>query len=455
MNTSVWIDLSKPDVPGLLGPPLEENLRSDVSIVGGGFTGLWTAYYLNKLDPTLEISVIEARYPGFGASGRNGGWVSALFPAHLTSLARSSSREDAVRMHQAMVRNVSEIGSVIREHNWNVDWAHGGTVVAARTPLQGERAREAVREMRSWGLGSDLILLNREETLEQIGATDVVGGTYTPHCAALNPYLLVRELAQYLKNRGVKFFENSPALEISPGIVRTHRGSMRAPITIRATEGYTRTIHGYRRNLAPIYSLMLATEPLPNEVIAEIGLNNRQTFSDYRNVIIYGQRTADNRIAFGGRGAPYFYGSHISDSQDRNDKVHTELWHALTDIFPVLRNSRVTHTWGGPLGIARDWWASCGFNPITGEGWSGGYVGDGVGTSHLGGKTLAHLITSNESEITTLPWVGHHSPDWEPEPLRWLGANIGLRVMQRADDFEDRTGKPSLTAKAITRLLGH
>lgn len=465
MNTSLWVDSPVTGGPvsggpgswgpGSWGPSLDEDLRSDVAIVGGGFTGLWTAYYLSKLDPTLKISIVDARYPGFGASGRNGGWVSALFPAHLTSLARSSSREDAVRMHQTMVHNIGDIGSVIQEHNWNVDWAHGGTVVAARTPLQRERAISAVREMNTWGLGSDLMFLNREETLAQIRATDVMGGTYTPHCAAINPYLLVTELAQFLTHRGVKFFENSPVLEMSPGIVRSHQGSVRAPITIRATEGYTRTLRGYRRNLAPIYSLMLATEPLTDEQFGEIGLSNRQTFSDYRNVVIYGQRTADNRIAFGGRGAPYFYGSHISDAQDRNDKVHTELWQDLTDMFPVIRGSRVTHTWGGPLGIARDWWASCGFDYTTGQGWSGGYVGDGVGTSHLGGKTLAHLITSTESEITTLPWVGHQSPSWEPEPLRWVGANAGLRVMQRADNFEDRTGKPSLTAKAISRLLGH
>lgn len=455
MNSSLWIDSEVPGDHAPLGHPLEESRASDIAIVGGGFTGLWTAYYLNRFDPTLDISVLDARYPGFGASGRNGGWVSALFPAHLKTLARSSSRSDALRMHHAMVKNISDIGSVIREHDWNVEWAHGGTVVAARTPVQRERAIAAVREMQEWGLNHDLEYLNRDETLQHIGATDVVSGTYTPHCAAINPYLLVRELALYLKSRGVNFYENSPVVDMSPGIIRTRRGSMRAPITIRATEGYTRSIRGYRRHIAPIYSLMLATEPLTEEQWGEIGLSNRQTFSDYRNLIIYGQRTADNRIAFGGRGAPYFFGSHISDAQDKNDKVHAELWQVLTDMFPVIRTSRVTHTWGGPLGIARDWWASCGYIPQSGQAWSGGYVGDGVGTSHLGGKTLAHLITSTESEITTLPWVGHQSPLWEPEPLRWLGANAGLQIMQRADNYEDRTGKSSRTARAFGRLLGH
>lgn len=433
---------------------LEGSTQADVVVVGAGFTGLWTAYYLNQLDPHLNICIMDARYPGFGASGRNGGWVSALFPAHLSAMARSNSREKAVQMHKSMVRNVSDIGAVIAAHDWNVQWAHGGTVVAARTPLQRKRALAAVDEMQSWGLESDLVYMDRDETLKHIRATDVLGGTYTPHCAAVNPYLLVRELTHYLELRGVKFFFNSPVTEISPGIIRTRNGSVRAPISVRATEGYTRTLRGHRRSLAPVYSLMLATEPLSNNQIADIGLDRRQTFSDYRNLIIYGQRTVDNRIAFGGRGAPYFYGSRITTSQDRNDKVHQGLWQTLIDMFPTLKDSRVTHTWGGPLGIARDWWASCGFDRVSGQAWSGGYVGDGLGTSHLGGKTLAHLITETDSELVTLPWVGHQSPSWEPEPLRWLGTNAGLRVMQRADNYEDRTGKTSFAAKAVGRLLG-
>ncbi len=454
MNQSLWVDSDLVTGEVTVGPALDENTSADVAIVGGGFTGLWTAYYLTKLDPSITVCIIDARYPGFGASGRNGGWVSALFPAHLTALARSTSTQDALRMHQAMVNNIGDIGAVIREHDWNVDWAHGGTVVAARTPIQLERAHAAVQEMQSWGLGDDLMYMNREDTLQQLGATDVLGGTFTPHCAAINPYLLVSELVRYLENNGVKFYRHSPVTEMSPGIIRTRTGSVRAPITIRATEGYTRTIRGYTRTLAPVYSLMLATEPLSKAQIGEIGLQERQTFSDYRNLVIYGQRTADDRIAFGGRGAPYFFGSRISDSQDRNHKVHRELWQTLTDMFPILRSSRVTHTWGGPLGIARDWWASCGLDRSTGEGWSGGYVGDGVGTSHLGGKTLAHLITKTESDVTTLAWVGHRSPSWEPEPLRWLGANAGLQIMQRADDYEDRTGKQSRAAQVVGRLLG-
>ena len=455
MNTSLWVEAGLSCVQKPIGEPLRSHIDADVAIVGAGFTGLWSAYYLTKLDPSLRIVIVDAHYPGYGASGRNGGWVSALFPAHLSALARASSRDQARHMHIAMRENVSDIGLAIEENSWDVDWAHGGTVVAARTRVHNRRAQTEVSDLAKWGFDSDLVYLNGSETLNRINATDVLGGTFTPHCAAVNPYKLVCALTDHLQSRGVKFYQNSPVTVIESGRIIGHQFSVRAPVTIRATEGYTASLTGFERNLAPVYSMMLATEPLTPEIRSSIGLVGRETFSDFRNLIIYGQITADNRIAFGGRGAPYHFGSRIDARNDHNANVHQGLWSVLTDMFPALHETRVTHTWGGPLGIARDWWASCGFDSATGQAWSGGYVGDGLGTSHLGGKTLAHLITGVPSEITGLPWVNHHSRKWEPEPFRWLGANAGLQVMQRADSYEDRTGKESKTAQLVGKLLGH
>jgi glycine/D-amino acid oxidase-like deaminating enzyme len=288
-----------------------------------------------------------------------------------------------------------------------------------------------------------------------VGATDVVGGTYTPHCAAVHPARLVRSLARSVVRSGAVLHEGTRVEAIEPGIVRTSLGVIRAEIVVRATEGYTRTLKGQTRTLAPVYSLMLATEPLPAEAWATIGLGQRETFADGRHLIIYGQRTADDRLAFGGRGAPYHFGSRISPEQDRNAEVHAALWEVLTDLFPVVSRSAVTHTWGGPLGVPRDWWASCGLDRQTGLAWSGGYVGDGVGTSNLGGRTLADLITGTQSDLVSLPWVNHRSKPWEPEPFRWLGTNVGLRVMTSADDKEARTGRPSRRAALFARKIGH
>ena len=455
-SLSLWWDTLPPDLRAPLGTVLPGDTTADVAIVGAGYTGLWTAYYLMKRDPSLRVVVLDAEEAGFGASGRNGGWASALFPAGLSAIARASSRDDAIRLRREMFATVDEIGRVAHDEDWDIEWQKGGTVVAARTPLQFTQAREEIDDLRSWGFGADdYALLSRDEASARVNATDVLGGTYTPHCAAINPARLVRSLARSVVASGVILHENTRVTAIEPGIVRTDHGSVRAEYIVRATEGYTRTLRGHTRTLAPVYSLMLATEPLSEEAWARIGLNERETFSDGRHLIIYGQRTADGRLAFGGRGAPYHFGSRITPEQDRNAAVHAALWEVLTDLFPVVSTSAVTHTWGGPLGVPRDWWASCGLDRQTGLAWSGGYVGDGVGTSNLGGRTLADLITGTDSDIVRLPWVDHRSKQWEPEPFRWLGTNVGLRVMTSADDSEARTGRPSRRAAMFARNLGH
>ena len=453
---SLWWDTLPRDLQRPLGSPLAGDTAADVAIVGAGFTGLWTAYYLARRDPTLRIMVLEAEEAGFGASGRNGGWASALFPASLDAIARQSTRDSAVRMKRAMIASVDELQRVAQLEGWSIDWQKGGSVIAARTPLQWKAAQEEVRHARTWGFGDDdLRLLDRNETLGLMGATDVLGGTFTPHCAALNPAKLVRQLAGSVVRSGVTLHEHTRVDSIEPGRIRTSRGDVRADIIVRATEGYTRTLAGETRTLAPVYSMMLATEPLPPSVWNTVALHDRPTFADGRNLVIYGQRTADDRLAFGGRGAPYAFGSRITPEQDRDAQVHSALWDVLVDMFPVISDAAVTHTWGGPLGIPRDWWASCGLDRETGLAWSGGYVGDGVTTSNLGGRTLADLITGRDSDLTSLPWVGHRSRRWEPEPFRWLGTNVGLRVMTRADESEDRTGRRSRTAAIFARRLGH
>lgn len=455
-DVSLWWATLPADLQRPIGAPLPGSTTVDVAIVGGGYTGLWTAYYLARRDPSLRIAVLEAEVAGFGASGRNGGWASALFPASLGALARASSRSEAIRMKRTMMASIDEIGRVAAGEGWDVGWRKGGTVIAARTALQWQSAKQEVDEARSWGFGvDDLRLLDRDEARDRIGATDVIGATFTPHCAALNPARLVRHLAAAVVRSGVSIHEHTRVTAVEPGVVRTNAGDVRAEVIVRATEGYTRTLAGETRTLAPVYSMMIATEPLPESAWESIRLSHRETFADGRHLIIYGQRTADDRLAFGGRGAPYAYGSRISPEQDRDAAVHAGLWRVLVDLFPVVAEASVTHTWGGPLGIARDWWASCGLDRSTGLAWAGGYVGDGVTTSNLAGRTLADLITGTDSDLTTLPWVDHRSRKWEPEPFRWLATNTGLRVMTSADASEARTGRPSRSAALFARKLGH
>jgi len=448
-----WGQLGDPGAPR---PPLPGDLDVDVAIVGAGYTGLWTAYYLTEASPGIRVAVLEGRVAGFGASGRNGGWCSALFPASLGRIARTSSRDAAVAMQAALHDTVDEVGRVAAREAIDIDWAKGGTLGLARTPVQARRAEEAIAGWRSWGFGAgDYRLLGAGEAAERFGAAGVLGATYTPHCAALHPARLARGLADVVASRGVRIFEGTRASGIAPGAVRTPLGTVRAPIVVRATEAFTATLPGLRRTLLPVYSLMLATEPLPEDFWAAHGLADRPTFTDGRHLIVYGQRTADGRLAFGGRGAPYHYGSRAEPRFVRVPRVLDGLWQTLVGMFPVLQDRAVTHRWGGPLGIPRDWYASCGLDERTGLAWAGGYVGDGVGTSNLAGRTLADLLTGTRSPLTALPWVNHRSRRWEPEPARWLGANAGLAVMGSADAAEERTGRPARRAQLFGRFVGH
>ena len=452
---SYWWDSLPDDLAGPVRPALDASTTADVAIVGAGYTGLWTAYYLAKSDPALRIVVLEAETAGFGASGRNGGWASALFPTSMSKVAESSSREGAVSLLEAMFDTVDEVGRVTAAEGIDCHFRKGGTIALIRTPVQMERARAEIEDHRSWGFGPEhFSLLSADEARARLDATDVLGATYSPHCAAIHPARLVRGLARAVERLGVTIHEGTRVTSIEPGVVRTEHGDVRAPRNLRATEAWTSHLPGHERDIAPVYSLVLATEPLPAELWAQIGLRQGETFNDHRHLIIYGQRTADDRFVFGGRGAPYHLGSRIKPEFDHEPAVFDELWRVLRELFPAVSSRAVTHTWGGPLGIPRDWYPSVGLDPATGVGWAGGYVGDGVASSNLAGRTLADLVRGQRTERTALPWVNRRSPKWEPEPLRWLGVNLGLRVMGSADDAEERSGKPSRRAELLAPFLG-
>ncbi len=439
-------------------PALSEDLDVDVCIVGAGFTGLWTALSLASADPTLRVAVVEREVAGFGASGRNGGWCSSLFPASDGALARRHGVAAMRAMRTAMQESVEVVGTSAAAERIECHFAKGGSVSLARNEAQRERALAAIDQSRALGLGvDDVRWLGPSEASELIGATNVFGATFTPHCAALQPALLARGLADAVERYGVRLFEHTAVenlgLRPRPAVV-ANGGTIRCDVVVRATEAWTATLPGLRRAILPVYSLMVATEPLGSAFWTDAGLSGRATFADQRHMVTYGQRTADGRIAFGGRGAPYHYGSTLRSGFDHDASVHALLRETLIDLFPALRDAVFTHAWGGPLGIPRDWHASVGYDPRQGMAWAGGYVGDGVATTNLAGRTLADLITGTPSELTALPWVGHRSPSWEPEPLRWLGVNAGLWATKAADRAEARRGRPSATARVLGRLSG-
>ena len=427
---------------------LDGDGEADVAIVGGGLTGLWTAWYLLERDPTLRIVVLEKEIAGFGASGRNGGWCSALFPRSTASLERAHGRPAALAMRRAMIDTISEVERVAA--SIPCDFARGGTIAYARSAVQERAARAEIAEAAAYGV-DEIGWRGRES----VGAAGARGASFDRNCASLHPAKLVRGLASALEARGVRILEHTEVTAVSPGSVATARGVVTADRVVVATEGYTATFPATRRRILPLYSLMIATEPLSDAFWDEVRIAHGETFTDYRHLLIYGQRTADNRFAFGGRGARYHWGSAIRARYDRAPRVFKHLRRTLTELFPAARGAEITHRWGGPLGVPRDWHASVRYDPATRIGRAGGYVGDGLSTTNLAGRTLADLLTDADTDLTRLPWVGHRSPDWEPEPLRFLGANAGMLAMAAADVEERVTGRSSLIAKVMGPLVGH
>ncbi|MDP3207592.1 MAG: FAD-dependent oxidoreductase, partial [Rhodoglobus sp.] len=378
------------------------------------------------------------------------GWVSALFPRSTGSLERLHGRDAALGMRRAMIETVDEVGRVAASAGIDIDYAKKGTIAYARSRSQLDSARVEVAEAAGYGI--DAIEL---WPADRVGAAGALGASFDPSCARIHPAKLVRGLARALENRGATIYEQTEVLGWESGGVETTHGRVRADTVVVALEGYSATIPQVRRRVLPLYSLMIATEPLADSLWQELGIEHGHTFTDYRHLLVYGQRTADNRFAFGGRGARYHWGSAIRPQYDRTAGVFEHLRATLGQLFPAIGDIAVTHRWGGPLGIPRDWHASANFDRTTRIASAGGYVGDGLSTTNLAGRTLADLVTGIDSELTVLPWVNHRSPKWEPEPLRFLGANAGLVAMTIADAEERATGKRSLAARVMAPLVGH
>lgn len=426
-----------PDDERVTGDPLDGDVHADVAIIGGGYTGLWTAYHLAGADPSLRIRVVEAAEIGFGASGRNGGWCSGLLPIGLGELASRHGRYAATAWQRAMNDTVGDVLGVLTTEGIDAGAAHGGTVTLARNPAQELRLRAELSEARRFGFEeTDLRWLTADEAASRCRADDVRAGLWTPHCAAVHPLRLVHGIARAAARRGVRLHTGTPVTNIAPGVVTTATGIVRTEVVVVATEAFTARLPGRRRDIMPIYSLMVATDPLSDEQWAAIGLDDRATFADARHLVIYGQRTADGRLAFGGRGAPYHLGSRIDPRFDTHERVRRRLVAAARSLFPVLADVEFPYHWGGPLGVARDWHPTVRFDHASRIALAGGYAGDGVGAAHLAGRTLADLLTGQETERTELPWVRHHSPLWETEPWRWLGVNASRLAASGADRAE-------------------
>jgi glycine/D-amino acid oxidase-like deaminating enzyme len=444
-----WRSLGGPPArrPALPGPA-----QADVAIVGAGYTGLWSAYYLKRADPSLDIVVLEAETAGYGASGRNGGWVSGFFHG---AARRYGGEQRYALVQRAMFATVDEIAAVLDEHGIDADFVKHGHLTVAIGTAQLARLREHVAASRHLGLAeADLHELNAAETAERLRVAGALGGAFTPHVARVHPAKLVRGLAQTVETLGVRIYEGTPVSEIRPRLAITPVGAVQARWVIRATEGYTSRLAGLGRALLPMNSSMIVTEPLPQATWEEIGWEGGEPLDDAANVYVYLQRTADGRIAIGGRGVPYRFGSSPGGSGETPAATAVGLRAQLHDMFPATRDAQIEHAWAGVLGVPRDWGVSVAPDPATGLAWGGGYTGLGVAASNLVGRTLCDLVLGKRTKLTALPWVGRAPRRWEPEPLRWLAVRSAYALYRRADRMERRSGRPSRLAKAVDLLTG-
>lgn len=435
---------------------LDGDLDCDVCIVGGGLSGLWTAYALAGIDPSLDIVVLEAQFAGFGASGRNGGWLSAELSGSKERYARTHGRDGVTALVSAMERAVDDVIGVCETEGIDADVVKNGVLYVARSPAQLVRMREGLDDDRSWGIADEhQVELSADQVAARLRVDGSLGGVFSPHCARVHPAKLVAGVAEAVERRGVRILERTRVTRIDPGVVTTDRGRVRAPRVLRCLEGYAASLPGQRRSWLPMNSAMIVTEPLSDAVWDEIGWSGSELLGDSANAYCYAQRTADGRIALGGRGIPYRFGSR-TDVEGRTDEWTVEsLTGILHGMFPATRSATVEHAWCGVLGVPRDWCASVGFDPSTGIGWAGGYVGSGLTTTHLAGRTLADLAAGRDTDLAQLPWVDRPVRRWEPEPLRWLGVRAMYGLYREADRREAHgLPRPSRLARLGDRLTG-
>ncbi len=434
--------------------PLDGDTDADVCIVGGGYTGLWTSYYLKKVDPSLRIVVLEKEFAGFGASGRNGGWLSGGLSWPREKFLALGTRAGVIDMERAMIATVEEVIAVARAEGIDADIRRTDTLTVATTPAQMKRLSDDYDAALAWDVPKGrLSLIGREALFSRLRVDNGLGALVTHGGARIQPAKLVRGLAGAVERLDVRICEQTGVTRIDKGRATTDRGTVRAPIIVRATEGFTADIRGHERLWLPLNSAIMVTEPLTDELWARVGWEGHELLGDAAHGYSYAQRTREGRIAMGGRGVPYRFGSKTDNRGRTQPQTIRKLHDILVRVLPQTSGLRIDHAWCGVLGVPRDWRPSVGLDKKTGVAWAGGYVGNGVSTSNLSGQTLADLILGRDTHLTRLPWVNRPVREWEPEPLRWLGVQAMYQLYNWADRMESGTSERSSGLAALANRL--
>lgn len=418
--------------------PLDSSTKVDVAIVGGGFCGLSTAYYLKRADPSLRVAVLEDKVVGYGASGRNAGFAMTLLDASHRHLLHNYGEARARAAYQALVRSVRHIGEWAKEHDVDCEYEENGLLLVATNPGQERRVRgdfEAAER-----LGAGVRFLGREELVQEVNSPLYRCAIEEDACALINPAKLVRGLSRVVREMGVEVFEGTTAHEIKKGpppLIITERGQVECEQLVLATNAYSVQFPELRRSVIPVYTYIVLTEPLTDAQWASIGWGRRQGIEDKRNYVHYYRPTSDGRIVWGGRDAVYYWGSGIGSRYDRCENVFRELEQSLNETFPSLKEVRLTHFWGGPVALTADFVPLCGTLQGTPIHYGLGYCGHGVAPSNTVGRILSDLVLGRETEDTELFFVNKRPLRYPPEPLRWMGYTVIRRTLLGSDQDMD------------------
>lgn len=453
---SYWLETCGDDLTPR--PPLDGSIDVDVAILGAGFSGLWTAYYLLEREPGLKVALLEGEIAGFGGSGRNGGGVGNRFSVGLRGLADRYGRQGAVDTFHALDATVGEIERAATAEGIAMDFTLGGYLRLARGPQQVATVEADVRTYQELGLGEHIEYLSAEQVAERVQVRGVNAGHFSKNSGKLQPAKLARGLARAVERRGATIYEQTRVTDYTTGAypaLHTERGHARAKVIVLAGEAYLARLPKLRRRVLPVYSLITATEPLAPGDWEQIGWEAREGLSSAAFTVNYLTKTVDGRILFGGRGAPYHLRSNIVDGYDTDGPTHAMLQQSVREWFPMLNEVKFTHTWGGPLGWPRDWVPNIGFDPKENLATAFGYTGTGVAPTNLAGRIVADLITRRQSDVSQLPWVNHRSRNWEPEPLRWAGVRYVQRGFMRLDSNATASGVAPNGKSLVERLSRH
>ena len=434
-------------------PPLGGSRSADVCIVGAGYTGLWTAYELARADPALDVVVLEAETAGFGASGRNGGWVLGALSGRREHWAERGGRAGAIAQARAIAETVDEVGRVVAAEGIDCDFVKGGSLHVAQTPLELERVVAEVEESRAWE--GDDELLDAAATAARVGVAGALGGSFTPHCARVQPAKLARGLAHAAERAGVLDLRGD-ARDADRPRPRRHAVRDRPRAARRARD---RGLHGG--------AARAAAPAAPAHQLDDRHRAARRRRLGARSAGSAARRCSTACAATRICSAPRTGGSRSAGAASRTGSARAPTARARStpgrspscgrgwrSCSRSCATSRVDGAWHGVLGVPRDWSPAVGLDPATGIAWAGGYVGEGVAAANLAGRTLRDLLLGRSTELTSLPWVGPFARRWEPEPLRFAAVHAVHGLMRAADERERSGGRPAIVGRVAEAISG-